>query len=101
MTGLPIFEMTTPANVLEHKVALEMLEKTNAFLSIKECYFIGNQTYDTKAAYMADFLTRTAHAKSFVVPSNAPNPVVEPQTTKTGTTARKIVVAPNASHDLQ
>jgi hypothetical protein len=51
MTGLPLFEMTTAANVLDHEVAVDMLRRTNDFLSIRECYFIGDAGYDVKAIY--------------------------------------------------
>jgi IS5 family transposase len=51
VTGLPLFEITTPANVLNHEVAVDMLRKTNAFLSIRECYFIGDAAFDVKAIY--------------------------------------------------
>lgn len=51
MTGLPLFEMTTPANVLDHEVAVDMLRKTDAFLPIRECYFIADAAFDVKAIY--------------------------------------------------
>ena len=51
ITGLPLFEMTTAANVLDHEVALDMLRKTNNFLSVRECWFIGDAAYDIKAIY--------------------------------------------------
>jgi hypothetical protein len=51
ITGLPLFEMTTPANILDHEVAVDMLRKTNAFLSIRECYFIGDAAFDVKSIY--------------------------------------------------
>lgn len=51
ITGLPLFETTTPANVPDHEVAVDMLRSTNAFLSIRECYFIGDAAFDVKAIY--------------------------------------------------
>jgi hypothetical protein len=51
ITGLPLFEMTTPANMHDCEVALDMLHKTNRFLSIKECYFIADAAYDVKSIY--------------------------------------------------
>jgi hypothetical protein len=51
ITGLPLFETTTPANTHDCEVALDMLRKTNHFLSIRECYFIADAAYDIKAIY--------------------------------------------------
>lgn len=51
ITGLPLFEMTTPANVHDSEVAVDMLRKTNSFLSIRECYFIGDAAFDVKSIY--------------------------------------------------
>ena len=51
VTGLPLFEMTTPANVHDSVVALDILHKTNAFISIRECYFIADAAYDVKNIY--------------------------------------------------
>lgn len=48
ITGLPIFEMTTPANVHDGKVALDVLSQTNRFLSISECFFLADKAYDNK-----------------------------------------------------
>lgn len=51
ITGLPLFETTTPANILDHEVAVDMLRKTNSFLPIRECYFIADAAYDVKSIY--------------------------------------------------
>lgn len=51
ITGLPLFETTTPANVPDHEVAVDILRKTNSFLPIRECYFIGDAAFDVKAIY--------------------------------------------------
>ncbi|MCD8006937.1 MAG: transposase [Oscillospiraceae bacterium] len=51
ITGLPIYELTTTANVADSSVALEILSKTNDFLSIKECTFIADKGYDVKEIY--------------------------------------------------
>ncbi|MCL2068978.1 MAG: transposase [Oscillospiraceae bacterium] len=51
ITGLPLLEMTTPANISDCEVALDMLRKTNTFLSIRECYFIADAAYDSKNIY--------------------------------------------------
>ena len=51
MTGLPIYELTTTAGVADSTVALEILSKTNEFLSIMECSFLGDKGYDVKSIY--------------------------------------------------
>ena len=51
ISGLPLFEYTTGANVNDGSVAPELLEKLNAVLSIKECTFIADKGYDCKQIY--------------------------------------------------
>ena len=51
ITGLPIYELTTTADVADCSVALDILSQTNNFLSIKECTFIADKGYDTKEIY--------------------------------------------------
>ena len=51
MTGLPIFEITTTANVSDSTVTLDILNQTNSFISIDECTFLADKGYDVKAIY--------------------------------------------------
>lgn len=51
ITGLPIFEMTTQANVADSSVALDILNQTNTFLPLNQCTFIADKVYDVKAIY--------------------------------------------------
>lgn len=51
ITGLPIYEVTTTANVADSSVALDMLDRTHSFLPITECTFIADKGYDVKAIY--------------------------------------------------
>ena len=53
ITGLPIFEMTTTADVADSTVVLDILSQTNDFLSIEECTFFADKGYDVKAIYNA------------------------------------------------
>ena len=53
ITGLPIYELTTTANVADSSVALEILSQTNSFLSVQECTFLADKGYDVKAIYNA------------------------------------------------
>ena len=43
ITGLPIYELTTSANVSDSTVALDILSQTNSFLSVDECTFLAEQ----------------------------------------------------------
>ncbi|MGN0535448.1 MAG: transposase [Eubacterium sp.] len=51
ITGLPIFELTTTADVSDSTVALDILSQTNSFLPVNECTFIADKGYDVKAIY--------------------------------------------------
>lgn len=62
ITGLPIFEMTTTADVADSTVVLDILSQTNDFLSIEECTFFADKGYDVKAIYNAVKIFITANA---------------------------------------
>lgn len=47
ITGLPIYELTTTADVADSTVTLDILSQTNSFLSVDECTL----GYDVKAVY--------------------------------------------------
>ncbi|MEG0598366.1 MAG: transposase [Oscillospiraceae bacterium] len=51
VSGLPLYELTTPANVSDSTVAEQILAATNAVIPIRECTFLGDKGYDTKAIY--------------------------------------------------
>ena len=51
ITGLPVYELTTTANVADCSVAIDVLNQTNEFLSVKECTFIADKAYDIKDIY--------------------------------------------------
>lgn len=51
ITGLPICEMTTTAEVYDSTVALDILSQTNSFFPITECSFLADKGYDAKAIY--------------------------------------------------
>ncbi|MBR1735865.1 MAG: transposase [Firmicutes bacterium] len=70
ITGLPIFELTTTADVADSKVALHILSQTNKFLSIEECTFIADKGYDVKDIY--DTVKTTYHGDC-VIPLNKRN----------------------------
>ena len=51
ITGLPICEMTTTAEVADSTVTLDILARTNKYLPLEECTFIADKAYDVKAIY--------------------------------------------------
>ena len=70
ITGLPIFELTTTADVADSTVALEILSQTNEFLSVEECTFIADKGYDVKEIY--NTVKETYHGDC-VIPLNKRN----------------------------
>lgn len=51
ITGLPIYELTTTADVADSTVAIDILNQTNKFLSINKCTFLADKGYDVKEIY--------------------------------------------------
>lgn len=51
ISGLPIYEMTTTAEVADCTVALDILARTHAFLPVTECTFLADKSYDVKNIY--------------------------------------------------
>lgn len=51
ITGLPIYELTTAADVSDCTVTFDILSQTNSFLSINECTFLADKGYDVKVIY--------------------------------------------------
>ncbi len=51
ITGLPISEITTTADVADSTVVKDILSQTNNFISIDECTFIADKGYDVKVVY--------------------------------------------------
>lgn len=51
ISGLPINEKTTTAEVPDSTIALDLLADTHSFLPITECTFLADKGYDTKEIY--------------------------------------------------
>lgn len=51
ISGLPLFEMTTPANVADSTAAIPLLDAANGVIPLRECTFIADKGYDAKAIY--------------------------------------------------
>lgn len=70
ITGLPIAEITTPANVADNSVVEELLAKANAYLTLEGCTFIADKGYDAKSIYE---LIRNKYHGECVIPLNKRN----------------------------
>ena len=51
ISGLPVCELTTGANVSDSSVTLEILKRANSYLPMSECSFLADKAYDVKAIY--------------------------------------------------
>ena len=51
ISGLPIYEMTTTAEVHDATVALDILAATHSFQPITDCIFLADKGYDVKNIY--------------------------------------------------
>ena len=51
ISGLPLYELTTPANVHDASVTEDILAGAKTVLPIDECTFIGDKAYDEKHVY--------------------------------------------------
>lgn len=70
ITGLPIFELTTTADVADSTVAIDILSQTNSFLPVNECTFIADKAYDVKAIYNT---VKDVYEGDCVIPLNKRN----------------------------
>jgi len=70
ISGLPIYELTTPANVADCTVALDILASTHSFLPITECSFIADKAYDVKDIYKT---VRNVYQGECYIPLNQRN----------------------------
>lgn len=70
ITGLPIYEITTGADVNDGTVALDILKKTNSFIPLKECTFIADKAYDIKNIYNT---VKNDYSGECVIPINKRN----------------------------
>lgn len=70
ISGLPICELTTPANVADSTVALDILSAADKVIPVRECTFIADKGYDAKAIYNA---VRDVYQGQAVIPLNRRN----------------------------
>ncbi len=64
ISGLPIAEITTTANVTDGEVAIPLLKNTNSWLSLEETFFIADKGYDIKDIY--NFVRDELHGQCFI-----------------------------------
>ena len=51
ISGLPLYELTTPGNIADSSVAAEILAEADRVISLKECTFLADKGYDVKSIY--------------------------------------------------
>jgi len=79
ISGLPIYEITTTAEVADSTVALDMLANTHSFLPVTECTFLADKGYDVKNIYNQ---VRQLYDGECIIPlnkRNTKNPKLLPQ----------------------
>lgn len=80
ISGLPLYEMTTTADIADQTVTLELLEETNKTVSLEKCTLIADKAYDVKKIY--NTVKETYHGEC-VIPLN-PRNTKHPKTTEVG-----------------
>lgn len=79
ISGLPIYEITTTADIHDSAVALDILADTHSFLPVTECTFLADKGYDTKNIYNQ---VHTLYNGECIIPlnkRNTKNPKLLPQ----------------------
>ena len=46
ISGLPLYELTTPSNIADSSVATKILAEADRVISLKECDFLADKGYD-------------------------------------------------------
>ena len=70
ISGLPLYELTTPANVADCAVVQEILAGASSTLSLQECTFLGDKGYDVNTVY---HLVKDVYQGDAVIPLNKRN----------------------------
>jgi hypothetical protein len=70
ISGLPLFELTTPANTTDASVVTDILRSADAVLPLRECTFLGDKGYDAKAVYN---LLKDTYEGEPIIPLNKRN----------------------------
>ncbi|NYE56995.1 transposase [Carboxydothermus ferrireducens] len=64
ISGLPIAEITTTADVADSSVAIDILRETNEWFSLVDTYFIADKAYDVKDIY--NFIRQVLKGHAFI-----------------------------------
>ena len=67
ISGLPLYELTTPGNIADSAVAADILAAANQTVSLKECAFLADKGYDAKSIYNT---VKTAYDGEAFIPLN-------------------------------
>ena len=51
ISGLPLYELTTQANIMDSTVAIDILAAANQILPLQGCSFLADKGYDVKSIY--------------------------------------------------
>ena len=51
ISGLPLYELTTQANIMDSTVAVDILAAANQILPLQGCSFLADKGYDVKSIY--------------------------------------------------
>lgn len=51
ISGLPLYERTTPANIMDSTVAIDILAAANQIIPLQGCSFLADKGYDVKNIY--------------------------------------------------
>ena len=51
ISGLPLYELTTPANMMDSTVTADILAAANQIIPLRECSFLADKGYDVKSVY--------------------------------------------------
>lgn len=70
ISGLLLYELTTPANVSDSAVTKQILAAASGALPIRECTFLADKAYDVHGIY---FLVKDVYEDEAVIPLNKRN----------------------------
>ena len=65
ISGLPLYELTTPANIMDSTVAIDILAAANQTIPLRECSFLADKGYDVKSVYNT---VKTVYAGEAFIP---------------------------------
>ena len=68
ISGLPLYELTSPANIMDSTVAVDILAAANQILPLQECSFLADKGYDAKSIYNT---VKTVYEGEAFIPLNA------------------------------